>query len=737
MFDIVIPTYNTPPEYLEECLDGIERQTIPHTLINVLLINDGGAPLNLEELKTKYTFNLFYDEHEKNEGPGAARQCGVDFATNWIVFCDADDVLEPDALEELKKIIDNDKDHNLDIIYADRLKQKLGNSSEVTITPNRFPDNLYGLCINKNFLQRNSHIRFLPYYYHEDGLFTLLCSANNPNITLVHDHPLITHRVGNYESLAGFHNPEIYDLSMLASAFAIYAHYLDLKYHLFIYDEEDPYCRELVNRCLYICGSKDLKYLDLACYFLSCIWHVLPQSAQYEIQKNNTIFDRLRIFNGFSNAFDDEDFYYEFDFKKDVQSLCTNENLNIQTYFLEMGRLAHSVKSHVANARSCFPKCTVIIPSYNNSTDEISAMMNSLMRQSACLNHLEFIIVDDGSTNGVLVNANRFFEFGDDVKIIYLPQNRGVGAARQTGLAAATTKYVMFCDMDDEIIYPDLLYHYFAYFYANPDCDVINCAEVWFDGRTGKRQQRAVPNSLHGMICDREALEAENIQFKPWQYGEDGMFALEVQVYGLTQKVLTEEGYYRKRGHLTENVESHVGNTNSITDQILMVREYTEIIQKAYNQIIDANATEILISLVELTARQLLPIKNEDEDPNCIQLLRDAYVTPKEKELYIIYYLYELVKVLPERYLKSFLHHNKVCFENPYLMRVISAVLMKDDQFYLKESQECASIEEIKQAVKRHFFSHIEKVKQINPDTYIPHQAIKHEPWNYETYTWK
>ena len=70
-------------------------------------------------------------------------------------------------------------------------------------------------------------------------------------------------------------------------------------------------------------------------------------------------------------------------------------------------------------------------------------------------------------------------------------------------------------------------------------------------------------------------------------------------------------------------------------------------------------------------------------------------------------------------------------------MRVISAVLMKDDLFYLKESQDCASIEEIKQAVKKHFFNHIKEVKQIASDIYIPRQAIIHEPWNYETYTWK
>lgn len=68
----------------------------------------------------------------------------------------------------------------------------------------------------------------------------------------------------------------------------------------------------------------------------------------------------------------------------------------------------------------------------------------------------EIIVVDDGSTDNTIQLLNEFKNKFNNLKVITHKQNRGLGAARNTGLKAAKGKYVYFCDVDDQIK-PDLL----------------------------------------------------------------------------------------------------------------------------------------------------------------------------------------------------------------------------------------------------------------------------------------
>jgi len=58
----------------------------------------------------------------------------------------------------------------------------------------------------------------------------------------------------------------------------------------------------------------------------------------------------------------------------------------------------------------------------------------------------EIIVVDDGSTDDTLIALNKY---RGDIKYIY-QNNKGVSAARNTGIRSASGKWVAFLDSDDE-----------------------------------------------------------------------------------------------------------------------------------------------------------------------------------------------------------------------------------------------------------------------------------------------
>ena len=102
-------------------------------------------------------------------------------------------------------------------------------------------------------------------------------------------------------------------------------------------------------------------------------------------------------------------------------------------------------------------KISIIIPVYNVAP-YIAACLQSVMRQS-CTQALECILVDDcGPDNSMEVANETLSSYCGpiDFKIVRHEQNRGLSAARNTGMAHATGDYVYFLDSDDEIT-PDCI----------------------------------------------------------------------------------------------------------------------------------------------------------------------------------------------------------------------------------------------------------------------------------------
>lgn len=84
---------------------------------------------------------------------------------------------------------------------------------------------------------------------------------------------------------------------------------------------------------------------------------------------------------------------------------------------------------------------SVIIPCYNHAT-YLSRAIESVMSQS--YKNTEIVVVDDGSTDNTKEVSERY----PDVKYVY-QENRGLSAARNTGIDNSSGRYLLFLDADD------------------------------------------------------------------------------------------------------------------------------------------------------------------------------------------------------------------------------------------------------------------------------------------------
>lgn len=93
------------------------------------------------------------------------------------------------------------------------------------------------------------------------------------------------------------------------------------------------------------------------------------------------------------------------------------------------------------------PKISIIVPVYN-AGESLEDCLNSLVNQT--FKDLEFIIVNDESTDNSRIILSKFEKKDNRFKIIQI-KNSGVSIARNIGIDASDSEYIMFVDADDWI----------------------------------------------------------------------------------------------------------------------------------------------------------------------------------------------------------------------------------------------------------------------------------------------
>jgi glycosyltransferase involved in cell wall biosynthesis len=130
------------------------------------------------------------------------------------------------------------------------------------------------------------------------------------------------------------------------------------------------------------------------------------------------------------------------------------------------------------------PEVSVVIVCYNQAAYLLDAI-NSVVEQT--YRRFEVVLVDDGSTDNTAEIARGFAE----IHYVHQP-NRGLAAARNTGLKASHGRYVVFLDADDRLL-PNALEAGLSCFLEHPRNGFVfgKFLNLYADGSTA-------PPALHG-----------------------------------------------------------------------------------------------------------------------------------------------------------------------------------------------------------------------------------------------
>jgi len=138
------------------------------------------------------------------------------------------------------------------------------------------------------------------------------------------------------------------------------------------------------------------------------------------------------------------------------------------------------------------PKVSVIIPCYNQGK-YLDETVNSVLAQS--YGNYEIVIVNDGSTDEFTNNLLREYR-RPKTKVIHT-ENKGVSAARNTGISASSGAYILPLDGDD-LIGMEYLQKAVAILDENRNIGIVTCLIEFF----GAMEYRPVlpPFSVEAML---------------------------------------------------------------------------------------------------------------------------------------------------------------------------------------------------------------------------------------------
>lgn len=138
---------------------------------------------------------------------------------------------------------------------------------------------------------------------------------------------------------------------------------------------------------------------------------------------------------------------------------------------------------------------SIIVPVYNVEL-YLEECIESILCQS--FKNWELILVNDGSTDGSLKICERYEQIDSRIKVIK-QENKGVAAARKTGVCNANGEFVVFIDSDD----------YISKSYLNEmvksiaDCDVVMAGYY----RDNSREFAFYDEIAHGLYATEEEIK--------------------------------------------------------------------------------------------------------------------------------------------------------------------------------------------------------------------------------------
>ena len=181
-------------------------------------------------------------------------------------------------------------------------------------------------------------------------------------------------------------------------------------------------------------------------------------------------------------------------------------------------------------------KVSIVIPVYNVAT-YIEGCLNSVNEQT--YKDIEVVIVDDCGTDDSMTLAESYLREHDtmDAKIVRHSHNRGLSAARNTGLKAATGDYVYFLDSDDSLAEDGAI----AKMAAEPQS---RCAyDFIIAGYHVVGSKQPFPPLSWNKLCRREFLLENGLTFEEGVLHEDVIWSFKLACKAQSMYVVAEPTY--------------------------------------------------------------------------------------------------------------------------------------------------------------------------------------------------
>lgn len=284
------------------------------------------------------------------------------------------------------------------------------------------------------------------------------------------------------------------------------------------------------------------------------------------------------------------------------------------------------------------PLISVIIPCFNTA-EYLSQCMESLEKQTIGFEKMQFIFVDDASTDdGKTWNCIIQFEHTHprEVIAVHLDENQAQGGAKNVGISYAEAEYIGFIDSDDWI--EQDMYQKLYECVEKYQCDAADCCVIknFSDGREviftkqgdiyDHFEKSIVEGGTHWIkdffhagyggylvagIYRKSIIEENNILFPEHLKYEDNYWSAILSVYLKTFYHLQDNYYhYRQR----ENSTVYLRNTSYYLDQMeieeLKIKTYKKIgIFERFEKEIESDFLHIYFcnTLIKLFAQQDMP----------------------------------------------------------------------------------------------------------------------------------
>ena len=220
LVSVIMPIYNAE-EFLRETLDRVANQTLKE--IEIICVDDGssdGSPAILQEYAN--ADERFVIIKQENQYAGVARNNGLQKAMGkYIVFWDADDLFELEALEKMYNRMEEDgadicicdanqMDYNTEEVIVRNIylqKQYLPENRPFSKTD--IPENIFRFTTNvpwnkmfkREFVEEHK-LQFQSLKQANDTYFSMMALFFAKSITYV-DEKLVNYRLDNDKSLTG------------------------------------------------------------------------------------------------------------------------------------------------------------------------------------------------------------------------------------------------------------------------------------------------------------------------------------------------------------------------------------------------------------------------------------------------------------------------------------------------------------------------------------------------------